>query len=795
MLKNYFKIAWRNLWKSKLFSFINVFGLAVGVAAFWLILLFVGYELSFDRFHKKAERIYRVVQHAAWDNQELDVAITSAPFAPALVNDYPEIEAAVRVNSEGGGVMSYEKNQMVVNDAFFVDSNFFKVFSFEFLHGNPGVSLAKPQSIVLTESLAEKLFGDPSIALGKTIHFTNNFENVVTGVIKDVPINSHLNFSALRSFPANYTNGWQNFDIYTYILLNENSDIEHLESKLPQFFEKHLLSEMGEVDYKLELQPLTSIHLHSSLDYEIGANGDINTIYIFLAAAILILIIAAINYMNLTAARSSLRVREVGVRKVIGSTKTQLIAMFFCEAFVVSFIAILLALLFAELALPYVKGISGVEISVRQFGFAKTVLMFFVVLLLIVVFCGFYPAFFLSGFKTMSSLKGQLGNINSNIAIRKSMVVFQFVIATIMVLGSWIIYVQMQYVSQKDLGFNKEQVLTFHLSSKQAREKMDVLKATLEQNSSIKAVSVASNPIGNNNIGGRGYYIEQGDGEMPSSTQIFYNFEVDENFLNTLEINLIEGRNFSLDHAAEHSEAVLVNEALVKNAGWKNPLGKRIKYHTEDGNIAEVSVVGVVKDFHIYSLQHALTPLVIHRILPDDMDNVYVRIQPGDAKETLSYIETAYNEIESAPFRFQFLDQNFSQQYQSEQRQGKLLLVFTLLAVFLALLGLFGLTAFSAEQKNKEIGIRKVLGASIFSLVGLLSKDFMKLILVAFIIATPFAWFAINKWLQYFAYHIELSWTAFAITGIGITFIALTTVSYQALKAALANPIDALKDE
>lgn len=795
MVKSYFKIAWRNLLKSKLFSLINIFGLAVGLAAFWLILLFVGYELSFDRFHENRDRIYRIVQNASWSDGTMHVPITSAPFAPALVDYYPEIEAAVRINAEGGGVINYKNNQLVVNDIYFVDSNFFDVFSFNLIHGDPTSALTNPQSIVISKKIAAKLFGDPSRALGKTVFFENEFQNIITGVMEDVPNNSHLQFSALRSLPSDFTSGWQEFNLYTYILLNEKASISELKSRLPQFFDKYLLSEMGPVDYRLELQPLPSIHLHSSLDFEIGPNGSIDNIFIFLAAAILILIIAAINYMNLTAARSSLRVKEVGVRKVIGSNKAQLIALFLIEAFLLSFIAMLLAVLFAELALPYIEQISGVEIAIGQFGTSNTILAFFVILVLVSVVCGIYPALFLSGFKTMASLKGQLGNIKLNIAIRKSMVIFQFVIAIIMMVGSWMIYQQLQFVLAKDLGFNKEQVLTFHLSSVESRKKIGVIKKSLMQNSIIKGVSAASNPIGNNNIGGQGLFLEQADGSMPEDTQIVSTFSVDRDFLETLEIDLLEGRNFSSGDSSDLYHAVLVNESLVKKAGWRNPLGKRIKNTSSDEKTNQAVVVGVVKDFHFYSLQHNISPLVLYKILPEDKDNVYVKIQHGDTKEALAFIEKTYSETDSSPFEFSFLDQNYSKQYQSEQRQSNLLLVFTSLAVFLALLGLFGLTAFSAEQRIKEIGIRKILGASLANLVALLSKDFIKLIVIAFFIAIPIAWYMVDRWLQYFAYRIEINWGVFALSGLSILAIAIVTVSYQAIKAALANPVEALKDE
>ena len=795
MIRSYVKIAWRNLWKSKLFSFVNIFGLAIGLAAFWLIILYIGYEFSFDRFHAKADRIYRVAQHASWSDGNLDLAPTSSPFAQALKDDYPEIEETVRINPEGGGIITHNENTIIVDEAYFVDNSIFKVFTFEFIAGDPATALASPQSIVLTEALANKLFRATDEALGKTVFFENNFPNKVTGVVKDIPSNTHLRFSALRSLPENYTSGWQNFNLYTYVLLHEHADINQLRDKIPGFFSKYLKKEMGNVDYQMEFQPLTSIHLYSDLDYDLGANGNANNIYIFLAAAILIIIVAAINYMNLSAIRSSIRVREIGIRKVIGAGKSQLISLFLLEAILVSFIAMILALFLCELLLPFVKALSGIELSLWQFGIWNTIFAAFLIFGLVGVICGIYPAFFLSNFKTTAALKGQIGNISANITIRKSLVILQFVIAIVMISGSWTIYNQLKYVLQKDLGFNKDQVLTFHLSSQEAREKVAVLKQRLLQNPAVTGVAAASNPIGNNNIGANGFYLEQEDGQMSTSTKMIQRFSADEDFIETLEVGLLAGRNFSQDHTSGAYEAVLVNEALVKDAGWEQPIGKRIRFDIPGGQTAEVEVVGVINDFHIYSLQHEIAPLIIHRILPEDQDNIYVRLQPDGMKEAIAFVEETYAAIDPVTLDLHFLDQNFAQQYQSEQQQGNLLLVFTGLAVFLALLGLFGLTAFSAEKRSKEIGIRKVLGASIPNLIALLSKDFLKLVLIAFVIAVPVAWFLLGKWLQYFAYHVEIKWWVFAITALAVLVVSWATISYQSIKTALTNPVDSLKED
>lgn len=798
MLFNYLKISIRNFRKQRLFSGLNILGLGIGIAAVWLMVLYVADELSYDRLHAKADRIYRVTQQAEWATGSFKLASTSAPFAPALQNEYPEIEKTVRISAEGGGKIRFGEKQVDAPDIFFADGSVFDIFSYSFLYGNPATALREPQKIVLTRTLATRIFGDASKAVGQTVFFSNNYPNVVTGVIEDAPTNSHLNFGALRSIPTDYTGGWQDGDVYTYLLLKEGTDAKKLEAKFPAFYAKYLQKQMGNADYHLNLQPLTSIHLHSHLSYEIGTNGNIKTVYIFSAIALLILVIACINYMNLYTARSLKRVREVGVRKAIGSQRFQLIGQFLTESFMMTILAGLVSFLLAKAALPFFNQLAEKSLSLDfQNNDVLTIGIAGAFLMLIGLLSGLYPALMLSGYRPVIALKGQLGSQSGGAGFRQSLVVFQFAATVVMIACSGIVYRQIRYVNHKDLGFNKDQVLTFHIDKNEVRTQVGALKEKLEQNPVIESAAAASNPVGNNNIGSAAFFIETNQGEIPSTTQMTQRFMADADYLGTMEIKLLQGRDFIKNSPTDLAGSVLVNEALVKKQGWSNAVGKRLRYPVDkDGTMKELAVVGVTKDFHIYSLQHKIEPLVIQFAPPQEQDNMYVRINAAKTSEALAHIREVYKTFDAdARPEFQFLDENFAKQYQAEQRQGNVLLAFAILAIVIACLGLFGLAAFAAEARTKEIGVRKVLGASVQDVVLMLSKDFVKLVLVAIAIGTPIAVYTMSKWLQNFEYRETLSWWVFALAGIIAIVIALVTVSSQALKSALTNPVKALRAE
>ncbi|AQG79416.1 ABC transporter permease [Spirosoma montaniterrae] len=797
MFRNYFKIAFRSLWKNRVYSGINVVGLAVGLAACLLITLYVADELSYDRYHKRADRIYRVVHRATWEGGSMNLAPTSAPYAPTLKQTYPEIEQAVRILPEGGGIIQYGTTKVEAEDIAFADQNLFQVFSYSFLHGDPNMALSKPHSIVLTQTLAARLFGDVASAMSKTVLFENNFPNVVTGIISDMPANSHARFSALRSFSTGFTSGWQQFNLHTYLLLQEGADPKKVEAKFPAFFERYIKPEVGNVAYEMSLQPLTFIHLRSNLDYELSPNGSYRTVSVFAIIAGLILLLAGINYINLATARSSIRLREVGVRKAVGSGRGQLAGLFLIETSLLTVLATTLGVGLAYALMPFFNQLTGKELSMWRFGTGYSMLILVGFAVITSLLSGTYPALFLSGSRTVAALRGQMGSQLATIMFRKSLVTFQFAITVALIAASGIIYQQLQFAMNKSLGFNKDQVLTFHLHDDETRTKIPVLKAKLLQSPLIEDVAVASNPIGTNNLGGGGYYFEI-DGKMTTSSKIIHSIMVDGDFLKTMEIGLVEGRSFSNTIPADRYNAILVNETLVKELGWKDPIGKRVKFYVDDkGTQAERRVVGIVKDFHTHSLQHKIEPLALQ--MPpsaDEQDNVYIRIRAGQTEAALAFIQKTYEQFEpGGVFDYQFLDQNFARQYTNEQNQNNLLLIFTALAIFIACLGLFGLVTFTAEQRTKEIGVRKVLGASVISIVALLSKEFLKLVLIAIMIASPLAWYAMNRWLQGFAYKIDISWWMFVLAGLLAVGIALLTVSFQSIKAALMNPVKSLRSE
>ncbi|HVV53991.1 MAG TPA: ABC transporter permease, partial [Mucilaginibacter sp.] len=773
MIRNYFKVAWRNLNKHKLFSLVNICGLAIGVASFWIIALYVTYELSYDRYNVKADRIFRVVQHGKWSTGSFDLAITSAPYAPALKADYPEVEDATRIDPEGGGKITYNEKQITAPDVSFADNSIFNTFTYHFLDGDPQSALSKPHSIVLTKTLALKIFGDVSSAVGKDIYFDKNDPLTVTGVIDDVPANSHFTFSALRSFNSNFTGRWGNADLYTYVLLHHPEDYKKIEAASPAFYDKYLKTDLANINYRLELQPLTSIHLHSNLQFDTGSNGNITYIYVFIIVALLILSIAVINYVNLTTARSVVRIKEIGIRKVIGSDRKQLMLMFFSESILFTVLATVIGIVLVQFALPYFNHLSGKALDVWQLGIAKSLLLFAGFAVIAGVVSGIYPALFLSGFATIPAMKGQLGSQSSTVLFRKSLVTFQFVITIMMIVGSCVIYQQLHYVMNKNLGFNKSQMLTFHIPDRAVRYRLGALKTQLLQSPLIKSVAAAGNPIGNNDIGETDFNIGP-DGNTAPDTKLVEQLIIDADFIPAMQIKVLQGRNFRKGAADSAQNAIIINQTLANEMGWKNPAGMRVRTGVDKGVIQWSTIVGVVRDFNTYSLQHKIAPMEL--VLPQtaaDKDNLYVRLSGKNIPAALNYLKTVYSKFDSEnKVDYHFLDQNFADQYQTEQKQGDLLLIFTVLAIGIACLGLFGLVTFTAQQRVKEIGIRKVLGASTSSIITLLSKELVYLVLLATLIAAPIAWFAMNKWLQSFAYRIEMQWWVFIAAGTVAVVIA-----------------------
>ncbi len=666
MIKNYLFVALRSLRKNPVYSAINIGGLSLGLAACWLITLYVSHELRYDSFNKKAARIYRVVQHGRWTGGQYDLAVTPAPLARAMASEFPGVESTVRLDAEGGGTATYHNRQYTVNDMLFADSSVFGVFTFHFLYGDARSALTAPNSIVLTKSLARKIFGAESNAPGKIISFGNDKATRVTGVIDDVPENAHFTFSALRSMPP--TGGdWKNAYLYTYLLLRENAAVAALEKDLPAFYRKYGLGETGEETYNVELQPLTDIHLHSHLAYEMSDNGNITYIRIFSLVALLILLIASINYMNLSTARSSLRIKEVAVRKVNGSGRVQLVLLFLTESVVVTLMAAGLAMVMVQLGMEWFRHFTGKPISLWQLGTRRTLGGLIIFSLLAGCLSGIYPALFLSGFKLIPSLKGARPQHGGHLAFRRSLVVFQFIVTTALMAGSFVIRRQLEYVNHTDLGFNRQQVLSFHLPQA-LRNRIPQMEQQLLLHSSIESVATASNPIGNNNIGGRDFSTIA-EGKTTAIKDKANLLQVDEDFIPTLQIQVKWGRNFSPGMKTDKTQQVLVNATLAAKAGWKDAVGHRLQLGTDEQNRPVMyQVAGVVKDFNIYSLQHRIEPFILQ--LPpqeNDRDNMYVRVRAGMLAEGVTTLGTVFkNMAPNQAFDYSFVDQNFARQYASE---------------------------------------------------------------------------------------------------------------------------------
>ncbi len=798
MLKNNLKIAWRNIKHHKSYSLLNIGGIAIGLAAFWLIALYVADEISYDRSFADAGRIYRVAQHANWDGGSMDIALTSPLFATVLKNDFPEVEEAVRIGTEGGDVMYYDNKTIKQDDICYAENSFFKLFDHPFLYGDANTALIEPGSIVITESLARKIFGDPANAIDKTIGFgSEKYPVEVTGVIKDMPQNSHLQFSGVRSFEKEdlTSENWNDVFLYTYILLKKGTDITSLKNKLAPL-EKNLAQRTDVTDFQMELQPLTAIHLHSELDYEMGSNGSIDRVYLFIVIGLLVLLIAVINYMNLSTARANLRVKEIGIRKVVGSGKKQLIGLFMSEALLVTFIAALIACFLVQLALPNINRLAEKDLGLWHFGILNTLVSIIIFTLLTGILSGSYPALFLSRFKMIPSLQGQLGNMRTSVIFRKSLVVVQFVITVCLISGSYIIYRQMQFVSQKDLGFEKEQILISHIDNMELRRKIPALKQALLQSPLIESAATAGNPLGTDYLGKNSFFFEN-NGTMQSTAHVANTIDIDEDFLATNKMRLVQGRNFSKDMPTDKVDAVLINETLMKSVGYTDAIGKKIRYKTDRDSTVNRRVIGVVKDFHSTSLLRKIEPMVL-LMPPEDgkRDNLYVRIAKGRAAAGIAFVKNTFDKFDPEnQADVHFLDDNFNRQYVAEQKQEKLSLIFTVLAFIISCLGLLGLVIFMAAQRRKEIGVRKVLGASITSVTLMLSKDFGRLVVIASLIAFPLSWFAMDRWLQNFAYRIDMEWWMFLLSGGIAVTIALTTVSFQAIKAATSDPVKSLRTE
>jgi len=803
MFNNYLKIALRNLLKHKAYSFINIAGLAVGLACCLLISLYVKDELSYDRYHAKADRIFKVVTDARNPEKGSQFALTPAPLAETLVRDFPEVETATRLFTFfGEGLVAYGEKRFTEPRIYFGDSTFFNVFSIPLLAGDMKTALARPNTVVLAQTAARKYFGEEN-PLGKTMAMNNGFDVQITGVMGDIPANTHFHCDFLISLATTRMSRnpsfISNINFHTYLVLRDGASPPALEEKFPEairlYASAQIATRFGQsyaerlaagYETKWALVPITDIHLRSQREYEIEPNGNIATVYLFASIAAIVLLIACINFMNLATARSASRAKEIGIRKVIGSNRLQLLRQFLTESLLLSFLALLVALVLVELLLPIFNQLAGKQIETSFFANGTAIAILLGVTLLVGLLAGSYPAVVLSSMRPALVLKSASSVNKSGAWIRRGLVVFQFAISVALIAGTVIVHNQLGFILNRQLGFNKEQVLVIKRASALGQQRETFKQRSLQNPSVINAATSTTLP---GKLYGRSTY--RASGAPAENTYAMHEMYVDENFLPTLAITLSAGRNFSREFATDTS-AVILNEAAAKLFGWADPLGQPLSQPGD--SLWRANVIGVVKDFHFESLHRQIQPLVI--LHQPFYQYLSIRVRPENIAATVQSVETLWREfVPQQPFEFSFLDQDFDAQYRAEQRTGKIFGIFATLAIFIACLGQFGLASYTIQKRTKEIGVRKVLGASVASIVGLLSKEFVKLVVIAMLIASPLAYYIMNRWLQDFAYRIDIGVITFVLAGSVALVIALLTVSFQSLKAALANPVEALRYE
>lgn len=812
MLKNYFKIALRNLLKHKVFSFINLFGLTVGLACCLLISIYIIDELSYDRYHENADRIYRVTRNFIDrdGSTTLHLGHVAPPFGPLIANDFPDIEAVTRMLNTTV-TLRYEDNVFTEENAFFAEPNIFNIFTIPVVAGDPTTALENPFSVMLNETMAKKYFGDED-PIGKQLLVNGQMNASVTGIFKDFPDNSHMHPDMLVAFstlnvPEIYgeeglRTNWGNNSFSTYILLPEGYPAENIEAQFPDFLDRHMGSAAAANNARMPsewttlfLDKMTDIHLYSHLDSEIEENGDIKRIYIFSGIAIFILLIAGINYMNLSTARSATRAKEIGIRKVAGAHRRELMGQFLSESVLMTFLAMLLAIGLAWLCLPVLESLTDKTLTLRSFfdhWYFPVALLGLTAL--VGLMAGVYPAVFMSSFQPVRVLKGVFKVGGGNVALRKVLVVAQFSISIILISSTGIVFQQLRYMQQKALGYDREHVITMPYQE-DLTERYDAFRNELLSNPNIKAVTRSTRiPTGRLLDSWGSASAEVGDSIIQSNVSL-KSVAIDYDFVDVYDMDLATGRNFSRSYSTDDSTAFIINETAARAIGWKTneeAIGKSFQYGSRQGTL-----VGIFKDFHFESLHQTIQPMIF--MLPDNPNwfgNMSIKLTGQNMGATLSHVEKTWNQfLPQFPYQYTFLEENYDQLYEAENRQGQLFTIFSGIAIFVACLGLFGLAAFATSQRTKEIGIRKVLGASVPSVVMLLSKDFLRLVLIGLIIATPIAWLAMSSWLADFAYRINIQWWVFLVAGFLAILVALVTVSFQSIKAAVANPVNSLRSE
>jgi putative ABC transport system permease protein len=800
MIKNYFKIAWRNLWRNKVFSAINILGLSIGLACCIVMFLFIQHELSYDKFNVNARNIYRITSIFAEEKDKKELSVTPAPWAPMMKKDYPEIKEFVRllkaektIVGQAGDQHFYEK------DILYADSTFFKIFSIDLERGDVKKALERPNSIILTEEAAQKYFGNAD-PIGKTLEinsFGRTFNAEVTAIAKKAPDASHFKFSSLISLQTlgDLSNMWSFHMFQSYVLLSGKVSAKDVEKKFSDFTNKYILNN-PQADGKQDifLQPLLDIHLHSTMVGEIGVNSDIVYVYVFAGVAIFILLIACFNFTNLSTARSLLRAKEVGLRKVVGASKAQLLKQFLGETAFFATISLVFAVIIAFLILPVFNQLSDRQLSISFRQNYPLIIMLLLLILFVGLLAGLYPATILSSFRPVEVLKGKLFKNVKGVSFRKILVTLQFVVSIALITSTILVNQQLKFLQNKKLGFDKDNVAVLTLPGNSDSAKLETFKAALAGNPGIRSAGASSSipgPIIPINM------VNNGNTDL-SKAQSMQMLFVDNDFISTMNMKLVAGRNFSKDYPTDRTEGFILNEEAVKKMGWGSAvkaIGKTFQWVQPNVVLKSGVVIGVVQDFNITPLKSAVQPLVMH-IYPFRLQYLYIRFDQSKADNVIGIIEKTFNQFYAKQsFEYSFLDDTLAAMYKSEKKLGIIFSYFSYLAIIIACLGILGLSLYSIQRRIKEIGIRKVIGASVSRITGLLIKEFIQPILIASILAVPIVWYGMNKWLQDFAYRINISWWVFAVAGMLALIIAILTVSFQAIKAAIANPVKSLRTE
>jgi len=801
MFKNYIKVAFRSLNKNRVYAIINILGLALGLTITILVFLFVKDETSYEKHWDGYDRIYRTGIKANMMGQIMDAPVSCSPMANTFRTEFPEVETATRLKVINQEVLiGHEQNKVYIEDGVRADSTFFKVFNYEFVHGDPNTALKEVNAIVLTEETAKKLFGDKN-AMGKIVNYDDRTDYIVKGVVKEPKGNAHFKFNFFLA-DHELRNVWMNNGWHTYVKIKEGTDYEAFSEHMKQNFMKKIEPDVEQFlkitveeflkqgnTFEYQLQPIQEIHLYSHKDWEIRQNGNIMYVYVFIGIALLVIIIAGINFMNLSTARSGKRAKEVGVRKVTGASRKMLIVQFLTESIIQSVLALFLAFILVELFLPGFNNVLETELNLINDHLGQTLLFSLMITVFYGLFAGSYPAFFLSGFQPVAVLKGDLTKTKGGALLRKSLVVVQFTASTILIIGMIIIFKQISFLHNKDIGFNGGQVILVPIQTDDMTNNFRNYNSIFLKNSNVQNVSRASYYPGdapNQNM----YTLEGSEEQLP-----LWNMEIDYDFFKTLDIQLSEGRLFNREMDQDSIPTFILNEAAVNNLNIENPIGRRLgTYINQQGELAYGQIVGVVKDFHIEGFNQPIRPMVMR--IQNSVWFASFKIAANDMNTTISYIEEEWNKLEpSHPFRYTFLDQKFGALLRQQENFGVMFLFLTILAIIISAMGLYGLASYTAEQRTKEIGIRKVLGATVTQVMKMLTKDFIKLVLIANIFAWPITFLLAKNWLSNFSYQIDMPIMPYIFATLLALIIALITVSFQAYQAANSDPVNALKYE